>query len=206
VALATISRITPRSNPSTAPQAPRHDTLASRRQPLATLRGASVEVDPHQATRLVVSLCLIVLAVAVVSLFVVGVDKNAEITGLHHQGTPVEVTVTRCTGLLGGSGSNGVGSSCYGTFVLDNERYSGTIPGNALRAPGTTLRLVTIKSHPGLLATVHQVQDEQASWRVFILPTMLLVVLAALVLAVILRHRRGPAPVGSVATPLVARA
>ena len=159
-------------------------------QPLTTLRGASVEVDPRKVIRVVVVLCLTVLAVAIVILFVAGVDKNAGITSLRQQGIPVDVTVTRCTALLGGSGSNGVGDSCYGTFVLSGKSYRSPIPGNTIHAPGTTLRLVTIKGDPGLLSTVHQVQTEHASWKVFILPTVLLALLAALVVAIAVRLRR----------------
>jgi hypothetical protein len=157
---------------------------------VGTLRGASVEVDPRQAARVVVALCLIVLAAVVVSLFVGGVDKNTEITRLRQEGVPVTVTVTGCRGLLGGSGSNATGSSCSGTFVLAGRRYSSTIPGGTLRAPGTTVRLMTIESDPGLLATFHQVKSEHASWRVFILPTLLLVVLVALVAVAAVRGRR----------------
>ena len=151
-----------------------------------------------------VALCLIALATVVVILFVAGVDKNTEITRLRQQGVPVAVTVTGCHGLLGGSGSNDAGSSCSGTFVLDGRRYSGTIPGDTLRAPGTTIRLVTIESDPGLLATFHQVKSEHASWRVFILPTVLLVVLAALVAVAAVEHRRHRGTVSSVSTPRAA--
>jgi hypothetical protein len=197
-------RITSRGSPSAAQQAPTDDTLDVSRRPLTTLRGASVEVDARQAARVVVALCLTALGVVVVSLFVVGVHQNAQITRLRQQGVPVAVTVTGCRGLLGGSGSNAAGDSCSGTFVLQGRRYSATIPGDTLRAPGSTIRLVTVASDPGLLATVHQVQSEHASWRVFILPTVLLVVLAALVTAFALRRRRKRGDVGSVSTPLTA--
>ncbi len=172
------------------------------RQPLTTFRGASVDVDARQVARVAVALCLTALAAVVVTLFVVGVNHNAEITGLRQQGVPVVVTVTGCHGELGGSGSNAVGSSCRGTFVLDGRRYSETIPGNALSAPGTTIRFVTIASDPGLLATARQVESEHASWRVFILPTVLLVVLAALVAALAVRWRRDRRTANSVSAPL----
>ena len=145
------------------------------------------------------------LAAVAISLSVAGLDKNAEITGLRQQGTPVEVTVTHCVALLGGSGSNGVGDSCVGTFVLDGKRYRSTIPGNGLWGPGARLRLITIRSNPGLLATSHEVASEHASWRVFIVPAVLVVALIALLIAVLVRRgrlRRRPGAVGSVSTPL----
>jgi hypothetical protein len=193
--------ITPGISDSPAPPIPRDFTLDGSDQPLTTLRGARVEVDPRRAARVAVALCVVALAVVAVSLSVAGVDKNAEITGLRQQGTPVVVTVTRCFGLLGGSGSNGVGNSCLGTFVLDGKRYKGTIPGDALWAPGTTIRLVTIRSDPGLLATEHQVASEHASWRVFILPTVLFFGMTALVTVLIVRRRRDLRKVGSVGSP-----
>jgi hypothetical protein len=195
--------ITPGISDSAVPPAPKDDRLDDSGQPLTTLRGASVEVDPRLAARVAVALCVVALAVVAVSLTVAGVDKNAEINGLRQQGTPVAVTVTRCFGLLGGSGSNGVGNRCLGTFALDGTRYHGTIPGDALWAPGTTIRLLTIKSDPGLLATSHQVASEHASWRVFVLPMMLVVVAAALVIAIIVRRQRRPEAVGSVGRPPV---
>ncbi len=183
--------ITPETSSSISPAALVNPPDESH-QPLTTLRGASVEIDPRRAARVAVALCLTALAVLAVSLFVAGAEKNAEITGLRQQGTPVEVTVTKCFGLLGGSGSNGVGNRCVGTFVLDGRSYRATVPGKALWAPGTTLRLVTIRSDPGLVATAHQVQNEHASWRVFVVPTVVLGVLAALVIAIIVRRRRSP--------------
>jgi hypothetical protein len=195
--------ITPGISSSAAPPAPRDKTLDDSDQPLTTLRGASVEVDPRRAARVAVALCVVALAVVGVSLCVAGVDKNAEIRGLHQQGTTVEVTVTRCFGLLGGSGSNGVGNRCLGTFILDGMRYHGTIPGNALWAPGTTIRLVTIKRDPGLLATSHEVANEHTSWRVFILPTVLFVVATALVIAIVVRRQRRSEVIGLVGSPPV---
>ena len=70
----------------------------------------------------------------------------------------------RCLGVLGGSGSNAAGYSCRGTFVLDGQRYSDTIPGDTLLAPGTTVRLVTVESDPGLIATIQQVESDHTSW------------------------------------------
>jgi hypothetical protein len=200
-------RITPGTSSSAAPPAPvpSDDALDDSDRPLTTLRGASVDVDPRLAARVAVAVLVTALAAVAISLSVAGLDKNAEITGLRQQGTPVEVTVTHCVALLGGSGSNGVGDSCLGTFVLDGKRYRSTIPGNGLWAPGSTLRLITVRTNPGLLATSHQVASEHVSWRVFILPAVLVVALIALVVAITARHvrrRRRLGAVGSVSTPL----
>jgi len=159
------------------------------REPLSTLRGAGVEVDGRLVVRILTGVVLVSLAALVVVLFVAGVEKNAQIGGLRRHGVVVEVTVTRCTGLLGGSGSNAAGYVCSGTFTLDGRRYHDVIPGNTIRDPGTHVRAVTIASAPGLLSTVSDVKTEHASWRVFVLPSALLVALGALVEALVLRRR-----------------
>jgi hypothetical protein len=93
-------------------------------------------------------------------------------------------------GSLGGSGSNAAGYTCLGRFVLDGHRHLVTIPGQSLLAPGSTVRLVTVRSNPRLVASIDQMKTEHTTWVGFILPTVLLVVLAALVAAIGLRSRR----------------
>jgi uncharacterized integral membrane protein len=150
-----------------------------------TLRGAGVDVDARRAGRLVVGVCLVALAVLVVVLFVAGANKNAQINNLRRHGAPVEITVTKCIGLLGGSGSNGAGYACTGTYTVGGRRYDEAIPGNALLVTGATVR-----GDPTLVSTVVAVTTERASWRVFIVPTILLIILVLLVGTLVLRRRR----------------
>jgi hypothetical protein len=151
-----------------------------------------VEVDSGRVARGLLGACIVAVAAVTAVLFAAGVHRNAQITSLRQQGVPIEVTVTKCLGVLGGSGSNAAGYSCRGTFVLNGKRYTHTIPGDTLLAPGTTVRLVTVESAPGLIATINQAKSDRASWGVFILPTVLLVVLAVLVAAIVVRRRRDP--------------
>ncbi len=157
---------------------------------LTTLRGAGVNVDVRRAAHVVVGICVVGLAVLVVLLFVAGVHKNAQITRLRQHGVAVEVTVSGCLGLLGGSGSNPAGYACRGTFTLDGHRYNEAIPGNTLRPPGTKVRAVAASGNPPLLSTAHAVSTERASASVFIVPGILLVVLVFLVGGLVLRRRR----------------
>lgn len=157
--------------------------------PIMTLRGASVAVDARRVGRVVVGVCLVALAALVLVLFLAGIQKNAQINRLRKHGVAIDVTVSGCLGLMGGSGSNLVGYECKGTFTVDGHRYSEAIPGNELHPPGTTLRCVTVPGDPALLSTVRAVASEHASWRVFILPTVLLVILSLLVGAFVLRRR-----------------
>ena len=163
-----------------------------------------MEVDSRRVARGLIGVCVVAVAAVTVVLFAAAVHKNVQITTLRQHGVPIEVTVSRCLGELSGSGSNAAGYSCRGTFVLNGQRHSGTIPGNTLLAPGTTVRMVTVESDPGLIATIHQAETGHTSWGVFILPAVLLVILATLVAAIAVRSRRDPDAVSSVSTPLEA--
>ena len=86
---------------------------------------------------------------ASVALYVAGARKNAQIADLRQHGVPVEVTITGCQGLLGGSGSNAAGYACRGTFTLDGRRDDEALPGNTLLSPGTKVRAVAVPGDPG---------------------------------------------------------
>ncbi len=148
-----------------------------------------MEVDARRLGRVVGVGCLVALAVLAVVLFVAGVHKNAQITSLRQHGVAVVVTVSGCTGLLGGSGSNPVGYACHGTLTMQGHRYDEAIPGDALYPPGARIRAVAAPGDPPLLSTRRAVESEHASWRVFILPVVLAVVLVLLVGAVVLGRR-----------------
>jgi hypothetical protein len=137
------------------------------------------------------------LAVIAATLFVAGATKNAEISNLRQHGVRVEATVQTCTGQLAGSGSNAAAYRCTGTFVLDGQRVRITIPGGALRTPGTKVLLVSTVNDPGLVATVDRVNSERTSMGVFVVPSILLLALIVLIAVVIVRRRRAT----SVTTP-----
>ncbi len=139
-------------------------------RPVTTLRGASVDVDPRRALRVVIAVCLVALTLVAVVLLVAGANKNAQSISLHDHGVPVSVTVTGCLGLLGGSGSNGAGYACKGSYTFDGHRYLQAIPGTTLLHPGDVVQGVIVPTDPGLLSTPAAVAGQQASWRVFIAP------------------------------------
>jgi hypothetical protein len=166
-----------------------HSPIGTSAPPSTTLRGTQAEGDSRRVARGLSVASVVALAGATAVLFSAGVNKNAQITSLHEHGVPIEVTVSGCLGALSGSGSNAAGFSCRGTYTLDGQRYSGRIPGNTLLAPGTTVRMVTLEGHPGLIATIHEAQSERPSSGVFILPAVLLSILAILVAAIAVRGR-----------------
>ena len=162
----------------------------SAHEPLTHLRGAGVDVDLHRIGRVILAVVLLALAVTAGILFSAGAQKNAQITRLRQHGVPVEITVSGCLGLLGGSGSNAAGYACNGSFNLAGHVYREAIPGDTHYRPGATVRGVTDPDDPGLLATAGMVSAEHPSGNVFILPAILAAVFALGVGYVVLRWRR----------------
>lgn len=161
---------------------------------LSRLRGAPVEVDARRFGRVLVALFIAGLALSSALLFAAGAAHNAGVDRLRQHGVPVEVTVSGCRGLLGGSGSNPVGYTCWGTFVLDGQRYREGIPGNSLLAPGALLTMLSVPGDPSLLAAPGVVAAEHPSAKVFVLPAALLGALALSGGVVVVRLRRGGQP------------
>jgi hypothetical protein len=150
-----------------------------------------VEVDARRVAQVFAGACLVALGVVAVVLFVAGANKNAQITRLRDQGVAVKVTVSGCTGEMGGSGTNLVGYDCTGSFRIGGRRYNEDLPGTSFRQPGTTLQAITVPGDPALLTTPRVIAGEHPSFRVFILPTVLLIVLVLVVAALVLKRRRG---------------
>ncbi len=165
---------------------------------MARLRGAGVDtVDLRRLGQVVVALVMVGLAVLVVVLYVAGARKNAQITSLRDDGVPVVVTVVRCQGELGGSGSNDAGYVCQGRYHLDGRSYVEAIPGNAPHDPGERINAVAVPSDPRLVSPAGTVAAEQPSAGVYVVPTVLLVVLLGMgggLLVVVARRRRDGRP------------
>lgn len=161
---------------------------------VAPLRGAGVDVNARLVGRVLGVGCLVALTVVAVVLLVAGLHDNAQIDALRDHGRPVTVTVTGCMGLLGGSGSNGAGYACTGSFTFDGHTYREAIPGMELRNPGSHVAAVAVAGDPPLLSTRSAVASEHASAGVFLWPLVLLGFVAAGVVAVVVAARRRPKP------------
>lgn len=162
---------------------------------IGVLRGAIAGGDTRRAARVGLGLVMLTLAGLAIGLIVGGIERNAHITDLHKHGVAVQVTVTGCRGLLGGSGSNFAGYSCQGTFLMNSHRYNEGIPGDALLVVGSKLKVTAVASDPGIIDTPAAVRAEHASLRVFLVPAMLLVVLGVLIAGLRVRRRSGRAEV-----------
>jgi hypothetical protein len=166
------------------------DAGASIDQRVGTLRGAGVQVDTARAARVAIALGLAILVVVAVVLLVAGYRKNAQITELRTQGVPVELTVTHCLGLMGGSGSNVAGYACSGTYFYAGRTYAEDVPDDALHLPGTKVRGVVVSSDPALFSTPEALAHEHASASVYVAPVVLLLVAAGVSGWLVVRRRR----------------
>ena len=164
------------------------------------LRGADVRVDPRVAGRVALSICFVGIFALAIALAVAGATKNGQISALRSRGVPVEIRVQNCIGLMGGSGSNVAGYACTGAFSLDGGRYVVAIPGDQLYPVGSNVRAVSVPSDPRLISTRAILAGERASWRVFIIPAVLFLLLAAIA-AALLRRRSARSAVSGALRP-----
>ncbi|MGD0881498.1 MAG: hypothetical protein ABSB09_08020 [Acidimicrobiales bacterium] len=167
-----------------------HDAGRSDDAPVGTLRGAGVQVDTARAARVAVVLAVVALVVVAGVLLVAGYRKNSQIDELRAHGVPVELTVTGCYALMGGSGSNAAGYDCSGTYVYGGRTYTEDIPGNTLHPTGSTVRGVVGSSDPALFSTPSTVAGEHPSVSVYIAPAVLVVVAAGFGSWVAVRSRK----------------
>ena len=159
------------------------------------LRGAGVApVDTRRLAVIVVSVCVAGLAVCALAFFFAAAHRNAQLEDLEAHGTAVTVTVTRCDGLLGGSGTNVAGYVCRGSFTIDDHHYNDLIPGTGFYPVKATVPAVVARDNPGLLYTDQEAATDRPSDRVYVLPAVLgLVALGLGVVALVgFTRRRGP--------------
>jgi hypothetical protein len=179
------------SQDSSANGATSDDGSPPSRQNVTGLRGAPVEFDSRRVKRIVTAVVTVGMAVLVVTLFAIGARQNWQISSLKNHGVIVSVKVVTCVGELGGSGSNVSAYNCSGTFDLAGNSYDVTVPDSSFRTIGSSVKLVAATNDPRLVATRENLRNEHTSAKVFILPTLLLVVFAATATVLVVRRRRG---------------
>ncbi len=150
-----------------------------------------MDVNVQRLVPYIVGAFLVALVATIVAFAIAGAEKNDQTNQLRQHGVIVEATVSGCIGLMGGSGSNLAGYACRASFTLDGHRYDEPLAGNPTPVTGSKFRAVTVPGDPALLATVAAVAGQQASWRVFVIPGVLLVVLALTVIVSVLVRSRG---------------
>jgi hypothetical protein len=156
---------------------------------LTALRGAQAPTIGRRAWKIAGAFLFVVLAIIVGVSYVSAARDNARIGRLKSHGTTVTVTVTGCTGNIGGSGSNAAGYTCRGTYLVDGTRYHETIGKKVTLSPtGATVRGVADPSRPSTVELASAVKSSSASTTVYVVPSLLALVLVALG-AVLLRRR-----------------
>jgi hypothetical protein len=165
---------------------------------VASLRGAQAQRIGGRFWFVVCVLVFIILAVFIVVSFVSAVNDNARMERLRTQGLSVVVTVTSCTGHIGGSGSNAAGYTCYGTYRVHGVRYEEIIGSKTTLSPaGATVRGVADPSHPSTIELASAVDASSSSNTVYVVPIILaLLFVGLLLLCVRLRrsHLKRPRP------------
>jgi hypothetical protein len=160
-------------------------------QRVGALRGAGVQVDTARVGHVAAVLGLVVVIVVAGVLLVAGVKKNSQIDSLKSTDVvPVDLTVTRCLALVGGTGSSPAGFECTGTYTYRGATYTEGVPGSVDRPVGSTVHGIVAAGDPALFSTPRAVASEQVSAVRVALPAVLLVVALGGLAWVVLRRRR----------------
>jgi hypothetical protein len=137
---------------------------------------------------------IVVAAVLVVSFLSVSND-HARIERMKAHGIAVSVTVSNCTGNIGGSGSNGAGFTCRGSYAVGTTTFHERIGSKTtFSAPGTAVEGVVDPSHHGTVVLASAVRASKASYWGYAPLTLLTLVFVALVYLFVRASRRKSSP------------
>ena len=159
--------------------------------PGSYIRGGAGVVDTRRLFRVVLGLTVVALAAVVVVLTIQAAQRNTRIDNLRHRGVPVDVTVTSCLGILSGTGVTVTSFQCSGTFDLAGHSYNAVIGGsNVNHAAGDVVKAIADPKHPTSVSTTGSLVHTHSSWRAYIGPAVLFLVLVLLVAGALLWSRR----------------
>ena len=158
-------------------------------QRVGALRGAGVQVDVGRLGHVAAVLGLLAVVVVAVVLLAAGIKKNAQISSLKAHGVPVELTVTKCLALIGGTGQSPAGFECTGTYHYRGHRYAEGVPGSAKLPVGSTVHGMVAFDDPALFSTPHAIASEHSSVARVVLPAVVLAVAIAMLAWVVIRRR-----------------
>jgi hypothetical protein len=187
--------MTESKNDETVPSGPAHESSDSQRPTsegsLTSLRGASAVGVGRKFWLYAGGLALVIFAVVVVVSFLSAANDNARIERMKAHGIPVAVTVTNCTGNLGGSGSNGAGFTCEGSYSAGGTTFHEVIGSMiTFASPGAVVHAVADPSQPGSVVLASAIKSSVASSRAYLRPGLLALVLIALALVFLRVARR----------------
>jgi hypothetical protein len=158
------------------------------------IRGGAGVADTRWLFRVLVASAIVVLAVLLAVLTIQAADKNSRIDNLRHRGVPVDVTVTDCLGILSGTGITVTSFQCSGSFELAGRSYHAVIAGsNANHAAGDVVKAIADPKHPTSISSASSLVNAHSSWRAFIGPAVLFLLLVLLIAGAVWRSRRNSA-------------
>jgi predicted small integral membrane protein len=158
------------------------------------IRGADGVVDTRRLFRVLLGSAIVALAALVVVLTIAAAHHNSRIRSLQHRGVPVDVTVTSCLGILSGTGITVTSFQCSGSYVLAGRSYNAVIDGSSTsHAAGDVVKAIADPKHPTSLSTPGSLLNEHSSWRAFIGPAVLFLILVLLIAGALWRSRRNSA-------------
>jgi hypothetical protein len=133
-------------------------------------------------------------AVLVVS-FISATSDNARIERMKNHGIPVTVTVTNCTGNIGGSGSNAAGYTCRGDYSVDGTTFHELIGSMSIfSVSGSKVRGVVDPSHHSTVVLSSAIRTSVSSTRAYLRPGLLTFLFVALSLTFLRVARRSKPP------------
>jgi hypothetical protein len=155
------------------------------------IRGGAGVVDTRWLFRILLGLAIVVVAALVAVLTIQAADKNSRTESLRHRGVPVDVTVTKCLGILSGTGITVTSFQCNGSYVLAGRSYNGLIDGSTTNhAAGDVVKAIADPKHPTSISTASSLATADSSWRTFIGSGLLFVLLVLLVAGALWWARR----------------
>lgn len=155
---------------------------------MTRLRGATVSLDGRRFGRILLALISCAVAATAGVLLVNAHARNAAIDRLRNGGLPVQVRLSDCLGLMGGSGSTPVGYRCVATYSIGATTYRSHISADGAAPASGRLSAVADPQDRGSITPAATLAAERPSAGGYVLPTALLVCLLA---GLVLRWRRG---------------
>jgi hypothetical protein len=158
------------------------------------IRGGGGIVDARRLFRVVVGSAIVALAALVVVLTIEAAHKNSRIDGLQRRGVPVDVTVTSCLGILSGTGITVTTFQCGGSFDLAGRSYNAVIAGSTINhQAGDVVKAIADPKHPTSVSLASSLVNAHSSWRAFIGPAVLFLLLILLIAGALWWSRRNSA-------------
>jgi hypothetical protein len=155
------------------------------------VRGARGGLDRGLAIRIMAGAVVVALVTLTLVLAFQADRENSRLNRLHHDGIPVNATVSGCVAIASGTGITESGYRCRASYVLTGRSYSAVLGGtDTLYAVGETVPAVVARTEPDNLSTADAVMHTQASWTAFIPAAIAMLTSIALTAVLAWRIRR----------------